>query len=259
MPEDDEFEGRPWNAEPTDEWNRVPYWADYYRELMNESDDSRRDLVLHRETSALRQALRALGWLPFSGQPPRVLDAGCGIALIPRLFAYWGYQVTAVDLCPGAIAIAKTYQADEVELAKCIDLWRTETGRSYSRVIDPKLSLRELREACRPGGSVRYLVADWHDAQFRPGSFDFIHCRNSLRLSPKRYWRQTLLRFHELLAPSGVLFLENVNAIDIQGEVEALAREAGFWVSAWGWAPTWGGPPRDPSGGKTFLGFWPTG
>jgi chemotaxis methyl-accepting protein methylase len=66
-------------------------------------------------------------------------------------------------------------------------------------------------------------VADWHDPQFAPASFDLIHCRNSLRLSTKRYWRQSLARFRELLTPGGVLYVESVNAIGIQEEVGLLA------------------------------------
>jgi hypothetical protein len=56
-----------------------------------------------------------------------------------------------------------------------------------------------------------------------------------------------------LLTPGGVLYVESVNAIGIQEEVEALARECGFWL------PGQDGPWRNPAGGKTFVGWWPTG
>jgi hypothetical protein len=41
-----EFQGSPWNAEPTEDWNRPPYWQDYYRKLLAEKDAWRRELVM---------------------------------------------------------------------------------------------------------------------------------------------------------------------------------------------------------------------
>jgi hypothetical protein len=97
----------------------------------------------------------------------------------------------------------------------------------FELVEDPERSLDLLRQFRAPGGSLRYLAGDWDDG-LDPGSFDRIYCRNSLRCSTKRYWRRSLRRFHELLAPGGVLLMETVNAIGIQGEAEALADECGL-------------------------------
>jgi hypothetical protein len=38
MEKPDAFPGSPWNAEPTDDWNRPAYWHDYYQELLAEAD-----------------------------------------------------------------------------------------------------------------------------------------------------------------------------------------------------------------------------
>ncbi len=91
---------------------------------------------------------------------------------------------------------------------------------------------------------------NWHDPCLEPGSFSLIYCRNSLRCSTKSYWRNSLRRFHELLA-SGVLLLENVNAIGIQGEVEELLGSVRFISTP--------GKKVHPSGSKFVLSRWPTG
>ena len=63
-----------------------------------------------------------------------------------------------------------------------------------------------------------YRVGDWLTADLP--SFGVICCRNSLRCSTKANWRRSLLRFHDLLVPGGVLILETHNALGIQEEVE---------------------------------------
>src|SRR5205814_1016037 len=96
------FRGSPWNAEPTEDWNRPPYWLDYYQNLLAEDDPWRRERVIYREVDLLIRMLTEAGELPRSS-PQTLLDAGCGIALIPHVLAYWGFQVTAVDSCSPAI------------------------------------------------------------------------------------------------------------------------------------------------------------
>src|SRR5262249_766544 len=63
-----------------------------------------------------------VGELPRSS-PQTLLDAGCGIALIPHVLAFWGFRVTAIDSCPRAVEIASQRQPTEEELARCVPIW----------------------------------------------------------------------------------------------------------------------------------------
>ena len=252
MKKDDAFQGSPWNAEPTEEWNQPPYWANFYRELLAERDPWRCARVVHREVDLLIQMLTEAGELPRSS-PQTCLDAGCGIALIPHLLTFWGFQVTAVDSCPAAIKVASQYRPGEEDLARCIPIWDPSRGMPGVRelVEDPARSRQRLRSFQAPGGSVSYLAGDWFAGNLRPEAFGLVHCRNSLRSSTKPYWRDSLCRFHELLSPGGVLLLENVNAIGIQDEVEELLSECRF-------VPLAAGGSREPSA-RYVIGMWPTG
>jgi hypothetical protein len=118
-------------------------------------------------------------------------------------------------------------------------------------VDDPVRSLQRLRNFKTPGGSVSYIEGDWFSAQLSPGTFSAIHCRNSLRCSTKPYWRQSLLRFHELLSAGGVLLLENVNAWGVQDEVKELLAQCGFVSLV-------AGATREASS-RYVLAMWPTG
>lgn len=67
----------------------------------------------------------------------------------------------------------------------------------------------------------------------------------------KAHWRRSLLRFHDLLVPGGLLILETHNALELQEEVEVLLDECGF-------AP-WVGEARRDSSAKYWIALWPTG
>jgi len=225
MEQHDAFRGSPWNAEPTEDWNRPTYWAAYYRELLAAKDTWRLDLVVLRDVEALIRVLTTAGELPMRSSPSTILDAGCGIALIPHILAFWGFQVTAVDSCPQAIEGASRHRPTEEELARCVPIWETCKDWPGARelVEDPARSVERLRSFKAPGGSVSYLTGDWFDLDLPLGGFAMVHCRNSLGCAIKPYWQRSLSRFHELLSPGGILLLENVNAIDIQDELEEVA------------------------------------
>lgn len=248
----DQFQGTPWGSELTEEWNLPSYWTSYYRELLADPDPWRREHVIHREISFLIERLTEVGELPVqSGRT--FLDAGCGIALIPHIFALWGFEVTAIDSCPEAIELARRHQPNEEELARCLPIWESCKGSPYSfqKVDDPSRSLQKLQRLNRPGGSVSYLLADWFSCELQPSSFRIIYCRNSLRCSTKPYWRQSLQRFHQLMSPEGVLLIETVNAIAIMDEVNELLSECGF-------VPLRADTNRTPEH-KYSMCMWPTG
>jgi 2-polyprenyl-3-methyl-5-hydroxy-6-metoxy-1,4-benzoquinol methylase len=247
-----EFQGSPWNAEPTEDWNRPSYWQDYYRKLLAEKDAWRRELVTHRGVDLLIRMLADAGELPRSS-PQTLLDAGCGIALIPHVLARWGFRVSAIDSCSMAVEVASRRRPSEEELARCVPIWDPCKDFPGARelVEDPARSLQRLREFQAPGGLVTYSAGDWFTADLASSAFGVVHCRNSLRCSTKPYWRRSLRRFHELLSPGGVLLLENVNAIGIQDEVEQLLAECGF-------VPLATGSARE-SASRYVVSMWPTG
>src|SRR5262249_22514380 len=158
----DAFRGSPWNAEPSEDWNRPAYWHDYYRGLLAEADPWRRGRVIHREVDLLIRMLSQAGELPRSA-PQTLLDAGCGIALIPHVLAFWGFRVTAIDSCPRAIEVASRHRPTEEELARCVPIWDPCKVMPGARelVEDPARSLQLLRSFKAPGGSVSHIAGDW--------------------------------------------------------------------------------------------------
>jgi 2-polyprenyl-3-methyl-5-hydroxy-6-metoxy-1,4-benzoquinol methylase len=251
MEAQDVFRGTPFCGTPTEDWNRLPFWQDFYRGILAKEDSWDRNEVIHREVDLLVRMLLETGELPcFSPQP--LLDAGCGISLIPHVLASWGFQVTAIDSCPQAIEVASQSRPSEEELALCLPIWDPcdDWPGTFKLVEDPARSLQLLRSFHAPGGSVSYVAADWFDATLEPETFGVVYCRNSLRCSTKVYWRRSLQRFRGLLSPGGVLLLETLNAIGIQPEVEELIAESGF--------VTWPARERLMSS-KYLLAAWPTG
>ena len=246
------FRGSPWKAKPTDEWNRPSYWHEYYQKLLTEAEDWRREMVIHRRIELLFRMLTESRELPLT-LPQTLLDAGCGIALIPHILAYWGFQVTAIDPCPLAIEFSTQHRPSEEELAKCLPIREPckDDPSAYTLVEDTVRSLQQLKSFKASGGSVSYINSDWFDTNLQPAMFGIIYCRNSLRCSTKKYWRRSLDRFYELLLPGGILLLENVNAIGIQYEMEDLLEECGFvqFVAEL---------DRTPSNRYVFS-MWPTG
>jgi SAM-dependent methyltransferase len=253
MDDHDEFEGTPWQATPTAEWNAPPFWDGYYRDLLAEAESWQRGQVTHRRIGYLVRTRTAAGELPKRATPATFLDAGCGVSLVPHVFAFWGFEVTAIDSCPRAIEASAQLRPDEKELARCIDIWDPcpDSPRSRQLVEDPARSLQVLRGFQSPGGSLTHVADDWFSADLRPGSFALVYCRNALRCSTKPYWRRSLGRFHELLSPGGVLVLENVNAIGIMDEVEGLLAAGGFVSLAT--------PDGRTADGRHVLTMWPTG
>jgi SAM-dependent methyltransferase len=250
MNQHDSFEGSPWNAEPNEEWNQTPFWNDFYQGLLADAEPWQRKMVIYREMDFLIRMLTDADELPRSS-PQTLLDAGCGIAVIPHVLSLWGFQVTAIDSCPRAMEVALDQQPDEEELAQCVPIWEPRGNGTYALVENAALSLQRLRDLSAPGGSVAHITGDWFDECLPLGSFGIVHCRNSLRCSTKPYWRRSLLRFRELLKPGGILLLENVNAIGIQFEVEELIAECGF-------VPLASSTTREPPD-KYVNAMWPTG
>ncbi len=68
--------------------------------------------------------------------------------------------------------------------------------------IDRDAETIELARASSPGTNVQFVEADLLDADFRPGSFDFVSCLSALHHMPLH---AALERLFSLLAPGGTL------------------------------------------------------
>ena len=251
---DETFSGSPWNGEPSADFNQPTWWNRYYQELTTgRAAEIRTERVVYRDCRRLINFFASNNVLPMSPSipAPRVLDAGCGLSVIPNLLVYWGFHVTAIDSCESAITVSRNRKPTELELAKCIKIWEPRQGmkNTFTLIDDPARSLERLKKYKSEGGTLNYLQADWHDKPLVRGEFEFIYCANSLRRSTKSYWRETLLRFFDLLSPDGTLILETVNAIGIQSEVQEILCDVGY-------SPLTDAPAPNS---KHVLEFWPTG
>jgi SAM-dependent methyltransferase len=240
-------------------WNQPGYWQDYYGQLQSDGDASRQDRLVHKDVDRLIRMLIQVGELP-ANKTRRFLDAGCGVALIPHILSYWGFSVTAVDLSQRSIEFLSKQQPSEEELARCVSIWERVEGTvgEIRGVRDFARSMARLRSFQASGGSASYLIGDWLTLELPPQSFDVVRCFNSLRHSTKAYWHQSLLRFHELLAPGGILLLENLNVFDRQFELETIYRECGFTEIDFDYFHS-GEPIARVSSAKYVISIWPTG
>jgi SAM-dependent methyltransferase len=257
------FRGRPFAGPPDETWNQAEPWEAYYENLM--SDDTDPDAILPKEVfrtmatypklRMLLQVLPEVARLPLAPDAPpyRVLDAGCGVAAIPHILKYWGFDVTAVDLSSRAIEFCKGLDPSERDLAQCIIVWEPSTliPGTLMEVKDPERALNLLRTYRSTKGQLTYMYADWHDDCLQAEYYDLILCRNSLCRSYKKYWRSSLKRFRELLKDGGVLILTNINAIGIMEEVQELLREANF--------TKWTREEEALPGVRRVCDVWPTG
>ncbi|MCW8132847.1 MAG: class I SAM-dependent methyltransferase [Planctomycetota bacterium] len=96
------------------DWCTRPYWEAHYKNLFTNPEEPRSS-VYRRFYIMTRELPRLKAW-----GLKRVLDAGCGITLLPYILQYAGFQVTAVDISAQAIAYLKDLRPDEAALSKCL-------------------------------------------------------------------------------------------------------------------------------------------
>lgn len=109
---------------------------------------------------------------PVTVGPRRVLEVGCGPGYLSLELARSGFDVTALDLSPRCIEIARRFAAEDPFAAK--------------------------------RGALSHLAADFFtSAELRAGSFDAIVFLGALHHFPDQ--GQTLRRVSELLAPRGIV------------------------------------------------------
>jgi 2-polyprenyl-3-methyl-5-hydroxy-6-metoxy-1,4-benzoquinol methylase len=155
----------------------IEFFARYYAEQAYHPTGSR--LKLARDLRVLRRAAGARGL-------GRVLSIGCGDGEFERMLAPCSEHVTAIDLSPEAIAIAK---------------------RLAERERVPNLEFR----------CVSFAAHEWTDA------FDTIVCVAFLHHVPAAELPELLRRIHDRLAPGGLFYAQDPNVHGILRKIGRIA------------------------------------
>lgn len=222
-----------------EQWSDPEYWDRKYELIGSAGEGTGPSQYVARDSAYLMAALRRLA--PWS--LTRVLVAGCGISRTPFLLRHCGYDVTAIDVSPYAIALAARQDPNEDSLAECISVHDVVDDFPDHIVVcdDRVLCLAVVRALRAPGGALRFLVADWRR---HSGAFDAVVCQYPLRGAGAVLVRESLAAFYRQLAPGGVLLLEDRYSswsmgegarcgLGMYGAGLSLVEAAGFTVLDW--------------------------
>lgn len=252
LPEPESFPGS---------WDNAARWDLYY------AGDDISEQDVYRNPAYLLLTLKRFGMTA----PQRILDAGCGISLLPGLAVAFGHYVTAVDISGVAIESQRKRNAGPENL---LQTFAAQYHRKYYRngtmeyldkftrdVIDVK---GEFEKHCRPGGVMEALeVMDYNSPGMLPRfeTFDIILNQNGLRDASPELAGRSFHSFSHLLKPGGILIEVNTNALDSIEKLSHAAEMAGFTlieeVSLYGFGNS---PlPLCRPEQKYAILFWPTG
>jgi SAM-dependent methyltransferase len=106
---------------------------------------------------------------PLRGGRPsgRLLDVGCGRGDLAASWVHAGWEVLGVEPSPGAASAARRRGASvEIGTLDTVALEPASVDaavfrHSLEHVSDPRLDLRRVHEALRPGGRVAVIVPNW--------------------------------------------------------------------------------------------------
>ena len=161
----------------------------------------------------------------------RILCAGSGISMEPRVLAAAGFDVVALDISPRALEIARAFSPNDKILKRYFDIG-----------------------SLRPGGRIAYVVGDILDPAKAPGPFDMIIERLTAQNYPEPQRARLLTALAARLSPQGILF---THCHDARGTPGSGHHVTGDWCRAQGW-PIWYGTGTKPDGRVAWL-FTSTG
>ena len=160
-----------------------------------------------------------------------ILCAGSGISQEPRALAVAGFDVTALDLSPTAMSVAKAHELD---------------SRDFSRFCPA--------EARRPGGHVEFVVGDLFDVAICPGPFDVIIERRTVQRIPEDRRGIALQSLAGRLGEVGI-FLSACDDDQFPIDLGYTFHEHGYfhasesWFQEGGWT-LWDGVPSSVLSGR---------
>lgn len=216
---------------PTEKlWAAAAYWDAFYAELLAAPPDNLlREGFIYRKITQLDSCMVLLAQT-WQWKATSILDAGCGISLLPFVLQYWGFDVTALDTSAVAIKFLEQQKPTEVDLAKCIEILEPHSnGLSATVIRDINRTLPELRKRQCASGKLQFIHSDWNTPALPPATFDLIFCQHGFRYGNASFIRQALGSFYNLLKPGGVFYANNINISPQLGDqISALVTETGF-------------------------------
>lgn len=160
-----------------------------------------------------------------------VLCVGNGLSLEARALAWAGFEVTALDLSPFALAAAEQAQIDDEGLARLCG------GRTSAS-----------------GGAVQFVPGDLRDPACCLGPFDVILERKTLQLFPDEERPAAIQAVVDRLASRGLFFSHCHDGRWRPGR-ERVHR-VGAWFESRGWSRF---DPSQPLAGRVYEIFLSTG
>jgi len=163
-----------------------------------------------------------------------VLCAGNGIAQEPRALAAAGFAVTALDISPVAVGVAKAYQP---------------SARGLGGLVAPPLH--------RPGGRVEFVAGDLRDRTVCPGPFDVVIERRTVQHFAESDRADALAALAGRLRDPGILLSECFDDpfppdLGRSQHASGYFHASEFWCRAQGWT-IWDGVPSASLVGRVAL------
>lgn len=224
-----------WNPISHSGWESESKWDSYYQKVIKlPADDFDKKSSLFKEYDSLMTTLPELT----SWEINSILDAGCGISLMPYVLEYWGYQVTAIDISKSAIKFLKGFSPTESELARCLRINepyldfkdKLPPGINISMVVDDiEKTTPFLKNNYVSGGSLNFIAGDWNSPNLPSSSFDLIHGLNNFNRADYSFVAKSIKSFKRLLKPGGILVLCNQCVFsDVGGRIDEILMTEGF-------------------------------
>ena len=155
-----------------------------------------------------------------------VLCAGNGLSQEPRALALAGFDVTAVDISPAAVSVARAFEFGPNDML---------------RFCDPG--------AQRTAGHLDFVVGSLLDTAVCPGPFDVIIERRTVQRFGEQDLSTALLALAGRLAKVGI-FLSHSNDIDYcSSKKTRLFHASESWFREQGWT-IWDGAPGSTMSGR---------